>query len=136
MSHAEQIEVLKGLLERVKAAEEGSHPLNVEVGRAIDADVPGAWPDYSRSSDAAVALAERALPAIKAFKAGSPASSGWKLTFYRGMTPTSESFGFWEANIRPHGKDGSTETGRTLPLAILSALLSAKLALLTQEEGR
>jgi hypothetical protein len=130
-------EVLRGLLERCRTATGPDRGIDAGVwyalvekpqpGDKIDRDMMSRWPAYTSLSDDVVELAERSLPTLKAFAPGSPPSSGWKLTFYRGMTPSSVSYGYWEANIRPHGKDGSTEMGRTLPLAILAALLAALL---------
>ncbi|SFM96936.1 hypothetical protein [Methylobacterium pseudosasicola] len=124
-------EVLRGLAARCKTAKGPDRRLDYEVFQAFARkDAANFWdPDaghfYTSSSDEVIALAERVLPAIKAFSANSPASSGWKLTFFRGMTPTSAPYGHWEANIRKHASDGATADGKTLPLAILGALLTA-----------
>lgn len=82
-------------------------------------------PYFTDSVDDALALAEQALPATKAYPPGAAASSGWKITLYRGMTPTDEPQACWEANIRPHGKDGHTADAPTAPLAVLAAVIAA-----------
>ncbi|KTS02525.1 hypothetical protein SB2_25595 [Methylobacterium radiotolerans] len=140
MSHAEQIEALKGLLERVKAAEGASREISLLLHRTLvengspdyetwwtasdhvlwrngeRSDI-AEWPHYTRSVDAALDLQAFVLPAWGGRVSFGPCSTArlWDL----------------EGNEKTPGQDA-----RTPALAICRALLSAKLALLTQEEGR
>lgn len=126
------LETLKGLLARVRAAGAPDQDLDRAIGAAFPP--PGGWydeefiPAYTGDADAIIELAERFLPPIKAFVAGSPPSSGWKLNFYRGMTPTGQPHSLWQVNIREHALNGFDGDAATLPLAVLDALLQALIA--------
>lgn len=126
---------LSALRERVESATGPSEELDREIHEAL---VGSAWfsspvlmkPAYlvkpvTASVDAVLALAELKLPALPSFAAGSPPSSGWKISLYRGMIPSGSPHAFWEAMIRAHATQPPNHTGPTPALALLAALLAA-----------
>lgn len=151
MRHAEQIETLKGLLERVRGATGADREIDFDVARwegwtqHSDADdpvytgrvsqwwaEPGCeWSTYSqpsyvtRSIDAALELAQRILPgamwAVGCMEGG---------PFCRLVYPNARAGG-WGHSVSMEQEGGPP----TEALAILSALLSAKLDLLTREHA-
>lgn len=142
MSHAEQIEALKGMLERVRRVTGPDRALDVRILAQLQQ--PGEWsgsdieyacadpdrtcdpPRYTASVDAALALMDRVLPG--AMWAAGCMEGG---PFCRLVYPTGVDNG-WGHTVSMEQEGGPP----TEPLAILSALLSAKLGLLSQEEGR
>jgi hypothetical protein len=99
------------------------------VGTADDAQwATGPWslwraPAYTTSLDAALALAERVLPADPDFRPMTP-SVGWKINLYRGMIPTDQRGG-WFANVRRHATNGFEGASESPALALCIAILKA-----------
>lgn len=157
MSHAEQIEALNGLLERVTEAPTADPMLDRELCWHLGVEpwagspfehigfcMPGskmakATPAATRSVDAALALVSRVLPGWWVTSGlcslsghasigpdyNGPAGERLKAEF----PPERFDHGGFDADLKPG--DGPHRQC----LAILACLLSAKLALLTQEES-
>lgn len=80
-------------------------------------------PHYTTSLDAALALAERVLPADPDFSPATP-SAGWKIDIYRGMVPSADGGG-WFVTVRRHATDGIRVAKSSPALALCAAILRA-----------
>ena len=164
MSHAEQIEALKGLLERVNGAKASDRDLDeaihavfrpddswwqaiCEGRRLVAAGRPDEYVEHPSSRMRADSWASGAQ--VTAYTGSTDAALGLvKASGFivceveanlsdRLKLPSEAHIRTWEADSCGAVGRGPTHHGRgaTPALAVLSALLSAKLALLTQEAG-
>ena len=157
---APDVATLEALLERVKQSTGPDREIDAGLFMSIDSGFPekafrlyglpdaglfgtGAYtsvkaPNFTGCVSSALALVEKALPATDSCPADSPTSSGWKIGLYRGTTPSCDKYAVWECMIRKHGGKEIWHHAPTAPLAILAALLQAKIAIVSGvfEESR
>jgi hypothetical protein len=116
---------LKSLRDRVAKATGPDR----EIDYAIYTYSTGLWrtddfPAVTSSIDAALAWVEHVLPKCDGWGPNEPASSGWRIGFYRGLTPNCG----WTAYVRQHAQDALEADAPTPAIAIILAGLDALIA--------